>query len=1201
MQDPAGFAERCVLTVLAVDTVDSTGHIADVDPDQARELLDRIFDHLKRAVEKSGGRLVSYAGDGGLAVFGWPNALEDHADRACEAAWLILEPGARKSALRSADGRSVQFRVGVHSGLVSLRSIKRDVRAGINAVGGAAHLAAALQRSAPPDRILLSSRTVNLCRSRLQLAPYGIVPALQKARLKAYELTAPPAPESSETRRGRFPLAGRELERRIAKERRIERPGAIAPIGEPGVGRPRRSSKSPAGRAERCMLTVLAVDTVDSTGVIADADPDQAYELVERIFDHLKGAVEKCGGLLVSHGRDGGLAVFGWPNPLENHADRACEAAWRIQEPAARESSLRGPDGRSVQFRVGLHSGLVSLRSIKRDVRAGISPVGGAVHLAAALQKSARPDGILLSSRTANLCRSRPQLTPYDGVPALQRVRLKAYELVAPPAPESPESVFRDYRFAFVDRELERRILKETLIERRGSVALIGEPGIGKTRLAATAIDEARLKGMRVLAFSGDNQRRTTPFWAIRTLILQSLSLKPASPDDEIIRAFSQVGAGELKPFAATVMLEGLEPQAEHPKARSSTRTQVARDLIEMLDAVTNDAPTLVVIDDLRLLDPESVLCLRLIAKAKAGRRRSLLAAGRPEAAAVASTLADTVLHLGPLPREAMAELAGKLWSAAIPRPNVVEKVLERADGVPFVLEQIALSEAIGDTVKENALPDSVQSVIHARLNHLSNKAKALAQGLSILGEEVDVDLASRTLGMEKAMLLRRRSELERLSIVHPLIANSIRFRHAIVAEACAETVPGARRQQIHRAAIEAILSTSDAGGQYERLAFHAEGARDDAQALEYLWLAALNARRSSASGSLYLTFKRAMTCIERVGEPAEEKFVDFVLMAFGSLAQIGEFRSLGVYLPRALKLARKQNRKGKVCAALCHMALVGWFEARYAEERDHSRQALKIATELKSPPLIFAAKFTLAGALYGLGELDSAIALQRELCSMLSGELETARLGAAGIPGSIVRSYLCFFLTEVGRYDEGLALVERAIEIARAQEEPYSELLALLAKSRNLIRLKRHPEAIACLEYAVELIERNGYAVILPHILGTLASALARSGEGARAVRDVEAWLNGEREDRVGPLELYYLNAGYAEALFAAGDARRGLAIADRAVEISRGVANPCLMAHGLGVRARLRALACDAPGSQHDRAEQRALCARYRIVAEP
>ena len=194
-------------------------------------------------------------------------------------------------------------------------------------------------------------------------------------------------------------------------------------------------------------------------------------------------------------------------------------------------------------------------------------------------------------------------------------------------------------------------------------------------------------------------------------------------------------------------------------------------------------------------------------------------------------------------------------------------------------------------------------------------------------------------------------------------------------------------------------------------------------------------------------------------------------------------------------------------------MGLVSWFEARYAEGRDQSEQALEIASELNSLPLIFAAKFTLAGALYGLGALDSAIALQRELCSALSGDLETARLGAAGIPGSIVRSYLCWFLTQVGGYDEGLTLVERAIDIAKTQGEPYSELLALLAKSRNLIRLKRHSEAIACLEHAVELIERNGYDVILPHILGTRASALARSGEGARG----GARCGGVAEQRTG------------------------------------------------------------------------------------
>jgi len=956
--------------------------------------------------------------------------------------------------------------------------------------------------------------------------------------------------------------------------------------------------KGPDGFSERCLVTVLAVDTVDSTGHVADVDPDSAQELLDRIFDHLKHAVEASDGLLVSYSGDGGLAVFGWPKSLEDHADRACEAAWRIQTPAALAKPMRNIDGRPVRFRVGVHSGLVNLRSMRRDVRAGINTVGGAVHLAAALQKNAPHDGILLSSKTVSLCRSTLQLAPHEGIPALQKVRLEAFELLEDPGCRTPASVFHPYQSPFVGRELERRRLEETLFgEESSAVALIGEPGIGKTRLASIAVDDARRKGIRVLAFNGDNQKRTTPFSAIRTLILQSLSLKAACPDDDIRLALLEAGAGELQPPAATVMLS--ERAAHDIKPALFTRTGVARALIETLFALTKDAPALIVIDDLQLLDPESVFCLRLIAKTRVEPRRALLMTGRPESAALARTIAHTVLNLAPLAREEMAELARKLWPSAAPGPDLFEKVLDRADGVPFVLEQIALSEGIGSPNKGSAMPDSVQSLIHARLNQLSARSKALAQTLSILGEEVDLELASRTLGIGDEAMLRSRSELERLEFIHSPIAGSIRFRHAIVADACAETVPGARRQQIHRTAIEAILSSAGAASPYERLAFHAEEARDDAAALEWLWRAALNARRASASGSLFLTLRRAMACIERIGEPAEEKFVDFVLMAFASLAQIGEFRSLAPYLPRALELAKKQSRKSKVCAALCHMGLVCWFEARYAEGREHSERTVEIAIELDRLPLIFAAKFNLASALYGLGALDSAIGVQRELRSLLSGDLETARLGAAGIPGSMVRTYLCYFLNEVGRYDEGLTSVEQAIAIARMQRDPYSELLGLLAKGENLIRQRRYSEAIACLEQGCALIAQNGYDTILPHLIGTLASALARSGQGARAVVEVETWLNSEREHRCGPLELFHLSAGYAEALSSAGDGERALASADRAIEISRSISNPCLMAHGLGVRAGLRERAGDPGGARRDRAEQSDLCLRYGIVA--
>ena len=212
-----------------------------------------------------------------------------------------------------------------------------------------------------------------------------------------------------------------------------------------------------------------------------------------------------------------------------------------------------------------------------------------------------------------------------------------------------------------------------------------------------------------------------------------------------------------------------------------------------------------------------------------------------------------------------------------------------------------------------------------------------------MLGEEVEIAIAEKVVGVDQAALERDRRELERLEIIVPAVGDLLRFRHAIVAEACSATVPGLRRQELHRAAIAAITAAyGDLGAQYERLAFHAEGARDDAEALRYLWLAAMRARRNSASASLHLMFRRAMQCIERIGETAEPKFVDFVLMAFDPLQQIGEFRRLSAYLPRAMELAQKQGRPDKVCGALCHMSLVSWFDGRYLEAREQSEPRLR-------------------------------------------------------------------------------------------------------------------------------------------------------------------------------------------------------------------------------------------------------------------
>jgi class 3 adenylate cyclase len=150
-------AERNIITVLAVDMVGSTRHIAACDPDEAQAFLDHWLDHIRGSVERAGGQIVHYAGDGGIAIFGWPSAYEDHADRACIAAWDIQG----HSAATGPGGHPVSFRVGVHSGLVGLRRGGRNAIYRFDVAGATVHVAAKLQQDGAPGEVRLTPRPLD--------------------------------------------------------------------------------------------------------------------------------------------------------------------------------------------------------------------------------------------------------------------------------------------------------------------------------------------------------------------------------------------------------------------------------------------------------------------------------------------------------------------------------------------------------------------------------------------------------------------------------------------------------------------------------------------------------------------------------------------------------------------------------------------------------------------------------------------------------------------------------------------------------------------------------------------------------------------------------------------------------------------------------------------------------------------------------
>ncbi len=962
-----------------------------------------------------------------------------------------------------------------------------------------------------------------------------------------------------------------------------------------GVADDVRSTKTTEGPPERCVVTVLAVDVVGSTRHIAACDPDDAQDFFDRCFEHVRSAVERAGGLVVDYEGDGGIALFGWPNSLEDHADRACAAGWDLQNAS---EPFDGPSGQPTKFRVGLHSGLVSLRRVNRDGTPRLNMTGATVHIAAALQKSAPPAGVLLSGETLDLCRSQISASAQERPTAFADLGIDMFSLDANPALTSRATLAQRYKAPIVGRTSELAAIRAGLeATSTGNFALVivGEPGVGKSRVAAAAIQDAAADYAQSFTFFGDAQKRTTPFAAARALISDAIE---ASHATDVNALLTEAGL----PQEEIDTLESLTKLETRPAKglRNLTQTQVARALCDAFCAIAVTAPTSLLIEDLHLLDAESRHFLRLLARAKTEHPLFILLTGRPEALGDAQSTVKTVLQLDPLSPADMSQLAHQLWDAGeLPAP-VLRRVLERADGIPFVLEELIGALDPSDVESFNPLPQSVASVIHARMNRLSAEAKATAQALSLLGEEVETEFARVALNSSAERLARDLAELERFTFIHPPLGRSVRFRHQIVAQACADTVPRKRRERLHADAIKALTSLStDLSGQFERLAFHAEGARDDQLALSYLWESAIEARNASAHASLLLTLDHALEVTERIGAPAEEKFVDFVLMAFASMLQLGEFSKMNAVLPRTMELARIQDRPDKVCGTMSQMAMVCWFEGRYAEGLAVAEAALKIARSLNSLPLMFSNQLMVANTLHSMGEMERAIATVQELCNLLVGELETARLGAAAIPSAMAHAFMSWFLLDTGEYEQAVAHGERALEIAVREQDAYSEVLARHSLGRSLLFAGRAEDAVRCLTIALELTETNGYDAIKPHATGSLCLALSRNGRAAEGIEFAKACFEAGLHLRTGRLEMYHLYAGYAEALFETGDHEGALSAIGYAIDLAREVGNPCLLSDGLGIRASMRARVDSREDAAGDITEQQDLCARHGLVA--
>ncbi len=593
-------------------------------------------------------------------------------------------------------------------------------------------------------------------------------------------------------------------------------------------------SKS-ALEGERKQVTVLFADVKGSMELTAQLDPEQWHEILDRFFQILSDGVHRFEGTVNQYTGDGIMALFGAPIAHEDHAQRACYAALHLRDRLRQYADeLRLDPGVNFAFRIGLNSGEVVVGKIGDDLRMDYTAQGHTVGLAQRMEQLAPADGIAVSQYTykpvAGFFNARALgPTPVKGVATpievfiLQDVGQHRIRLDISRA----RGLSR-----FVGRSEETDVLETALARSRegaGRVAaVVGEPGVGKSRLCAEFVDRCKSAGIRVYEAHCPAHGKTIPYLPLLELLRSMFEI--ASQDVEIearrkvAEALQQLGDSFVDDQALVLDFLGVPDPATPPmQLASEVRQRRLFTFIRRLLQLTADAePLVLLVDDLHWIDPGSDLFIAQIVEAVSTSRTMLLVNFRPEYTADWLRKSWVMqLPMTPLGTQPLAELV-RDWVGTSPSVAALPAQIEaRCGGNPFFAEEIVLTlietgRLVGRrgayelTTGIDALevPGTVHALLAARIDRLADRDKQLLYAAAVIGKEflrplLEAVVTQDVTTIEGALAALLGAELIIERAIYPVAEYS--FKHPLTHEVALHTQLNAARRARHAAVAQAI------------------------------------------------------------------------------------------------------------------------------------------------------------------------------------------------------------------------------------------------------------------------------------------------------------------------------------------------------------------------------------------------------------
>ncbi len=598
---------------------------------------------------------------------------------------------------------------------------------------------------------------------------------------------------------------------------------------------------------ERKLVTVLFADVVHSMEMAERVDPEEWHRVLDRFFHILAAGVHRFEGSVNHFTGDGVMALFGAPIAHEDHARRACHAALDLRDAIGDYAGVLAARGLGFTVRMGINSGDVVLGRIGDDSHVEYTALGHTVGLAARMEQLAAPGTVYVTEHTARLVEGWFTLRD-AGTPAMKGVStpVRVYELLAPGAVRTRLEASRRRGFSrLVGRESELarlwRVLDDVVAGRGQVAGIVGDAGVGKSRLCVEFVERCRAQGIAVHEAHCPAHGAGVPLLPIRQLVRSLLALHDEAPEPDVVATVRErLAAIDAELASSTPRLLDLLGVADGPDDVDTDAPPLRAVVGRLVRAIGAREPIVLLIDDAHWIDAASDEVIHEIAGTAHATRAFLLANFRAGYDVCWTT--DAGVHqvaLAPLGHGAARALVTELLGDDASTSQLVPMIEERAGGNPLFIEEIVHALAACGSLAGRpgayrltaplaavAIPDTIQSLLAARIDRLGADAKEVLGTAAVIGKQFDGALLADVCGLDARTLATAIAALEGGDLVHELPGAPpprYAFRHPLTQEVAYGAQLADRRARVHGAVANALerLFADRLGEHAELIAHH--------------------------------------------------------------------------------------------------------------------------------------------------------------------------------------------------------------------------------------------------------------------------------------------------------------------------------------------------------------------------------------------